>query len=693
MKSVQFIFGIHNHQPVGNFDFVFEEAYRKSYLPFVEVAERHPSVSLVLHYSGCLLEWLEDHHPKFLDRIRDLVSRGNIELLSGGFYEPVLSVIPDHDKKGQIRKLNGFLKSRLNYRPRGIWLAERVWEPQLAKVIRESGIDYTTVDDFHFLAGGKKLKELTGYFSTEEQGYSVGVFPIHQSLRYAMPFRETQETFDILKSFATEDGRNVVVMADDGEKFGVWPGTHQRCYGSDRWMERFFTALEENGDWIKTTTFDRYTRDDLPRGRIYLPNTSYFEMNEWTLPADLGERFSQLVDRFEKDGALEEVRPFLRGGTWRNFLAIYDESNWIQKRMVDLSYRFSRAKAPQKKMLEKARDDLWRSQCNCAYWHGIFGGLYLPHLRHAIFQHLLSAESEVDRVLGADETPRDIDGDGAPEYFLQSDRLKAIVSARGGMIQELDYLPLKTNLVNTMRRYPERYHSQVEKAPVGESVQDTIHGAMPAKEPALGRLLNYDTASRRMVMDHFFRGATGIDRVIRGAPERGDFLDAVFDVHQGRELILVRRGMALGREVTVRKVLTLEKSWVTVHVSVTNTSGRTLPGVYACEMNFSLLGGHTPDRYYEVNGKPARPKFLDSSRHESGVSSIALVNEYDRFRVVLNFEEPVDLWRFPVETVSLSESGFERVYQSSVVMPFWKLGLAPGRELEVRFNMDVLPVS
>jgi len=98
LKTVNFIFGIHNHQPVGNFDFVVEDAFQKSYLPFVEVVEEFPNLHISLHFSGCLLEWLEKQHPEYLDRIARLVERGNVEIISGGFYEPVLAMIPDRDK-------------------------------------------------------------------------------------------------------------------------------------------------------------------------------------------------------------------------------------------------------------------------------------------------------------------------------------------------------------------------------------------------------------------------------------------------------------------------------------------------------------------------------------------------------------------------------------------------------------------
>ncbi|MBI3330940.1 MAG: alpha-amylase, partial [Candidatus Omnitrophica bacterium] len=84
------LMAIHCHQPVGNFGFVFEEAYAKAYEPFLSVLERHQAVRLALHYSGCLLDWLAEHRPELLRRLRALVSRGQVELLASGYYEPIL---------------------------------------------------------------------------------------------------------------------------------------------------------------------------------------------------------------------------------------------------------------------------------------------------------------------------------------------------------------------------------------------------------------------------------------------------------------------------------------------------------------------------------------------------------------------------------------------------------------------------
>ena len=687
MKSVQFIISIHNHQPVGNFDFVFEQAYQRSYRPFVEVLEEHPTISMVLHFSGCLIEWLEDHHPDYLDRVGELINRGNVELLSGGFYEPILSVIPDHDKLGQIQKLNKYLRNRFGYEPTGLWLAERVWEPHLAKAIKEAGIEYTIVDDFHFLAGGKEIRDLTGYFITEEQGYNIGLFPIQQKLRYTMPFEEPEETIDLLRTYATESGENVITMADDGEKFGVWPGTYTRCYGKENWVKKFFRALEKNRDWLHTTTFKEYYKGFGPRGRVYLPDTSYFEMNEWTLPPGYGEQFSDLIDRLIHQGEIEQLKPFLRGGTWRNFLVLYDESNWMHKRVTSVSYQLANVRTPHSKKLEEAQRELWRSQCNCAYWHGIFGGLYLPHLRHAIYEHLLSAEKLLDREVGLDREAKDLDGDGATEYQLHSDKLRLIISERGGMIQEFDYLPKNFNILNTIRRYRESYHSKMGKAPVGKSVKGSIHQVIPAREPGLTKFLQYDPWPRKMLLDHFIPAGTRLTKMKKEIPDNGDFVNAIYESEFGGSLMFHRNGKAYHRKVGLQKEIWLKDSEVTVEIIITNEDEKVLPGLYACEMNFSMLGGHTPDRYYEINGRKTRPKFLDTSSDESDLHSIGIVSESDGFRTVVLFTEPTNLWRFPVETVSMSESGVERIYQSSAVVPYWKLSLRSGDLFRTRFTI------
>ena len=154
MAKFQLALLIHAHQPVGNFDDVIERAYQHSYLPFVETLARHPSIHMGLHYSGVLLEWLERAHAEYFELLGTLVKRGQIEIVGGGFYEPILVIIPPEDCFEQITRLSDYIEEHFGRRPKGAWLAERVWEPQLPSSLAAAGVEYTLVDDNHFLGAG-----------------------------------------------------------------------------------------------------------------------------------------------------------------------------------------------------------------------------------------------------------------------------------------------------------------------------------------------------------------------------------------------------------------------------------------------------------------------------------------------------------------------------------------------------------
>ncbi|MBI3998278.1 MAG: hypothetical protein HY355_04535, partial [Armatimonadetes bacterium] len=166
---------LHNHQPVGNFPSVFEQAYRQAYEPMVSALERHPGIRLALHFSGPLLDWLKDAHPDLIERVRGLVARGQVEIMTGGYYEPILPIIPDRDKRGQVARMTAAVRDLFGYDATGLWLAERVWEPHLPKALVAAGVRYTIVDDAHFLRVGLTDAELTGSFVTEEEGAALSI--------------------------------------------------------------------------------------------------------------------------------------------------------------------------------------------------------------------------------------------------------------------------------------------------------------------------------------------------------------------------------------------------------------------------------------------------------------------------------------------------------------------------------------
>ena len=236
---------VHAHQPAGNFEHVFEECYKHSYDAFLSSLEKHPGIRLGLHYSGPLLLWIEKNHPEYFERLRQLVTSGQVEILGGGFYEPILISIPEADRLEQLKRLGDYVEQHFGKRPTGAWLAERVWEPQLPSTLATAKVAYTLVDDLPFLAAGFEPEELFGPYLAEDCGKSVWLFPGLKDLRYLIPFRPVEECIDYLRSAAERHPNGAATLGDDMEKFGVWPGTYKHCY-ADGWLEQFFEALEDN---------------------------------------------------------------------------------------------------------------------------------------------------------------------------------------------------------------------------------------------------------------------------------------------------------------------------------------------------------------------------------------------------------------------------------------------------------------
>jgi alpha-amylase len=703
MNKIYLAFGVHNHQPVGNFDEVFEQVCRQCYFPYLRLLKRYPDFRSSLHFSGVLLEWILAHHPYIAGEIQELVARGQVELLTGAYYEPILPVIPDRDKLGQIKKYSEFLQARFGVKPRGLWLAERVWEPHLPAVLHEAGIQYTVLDDTHFKYAGLNEDELFGYYLTEEQGRTINLLPIAKRLRYAIPFEKPSVTIEYLRETARTHPHAVVVYADDGEKFGSWPETYESVWEKG-WLEAFLAELDKHRAWLTVIPLGEVMRRLPPLGRIYLPAASYAEMSEWALPTDAGRRFEDFLHQLHETGDEKKYGIFTRGGIWRNFLTKYPEANQMHKRMLAISDKiedWSKKTSSGDPGLTTARDHLWQAQCNCGYWHGVFGGLYLPHLRAAIWEHLIAAEQLVNRasakngVFAAVEK-LDLDADGRDEILLANDKVFACLKCdAGGSLVEYDLYDERINLIDGLTRREEIYHRKVAQAkfkPAGEkSAEDSvsIHERITKKEENLERFLTYDWYRRASFLDHFFGASANCDGFAHNEfPEQGDFVNQAYAGETGagngaKHAVLRRRGgVWVGSEhvpVEVEKTFGIRPGDPLMHVAyrVTNCWDRPLVMRFGIEFCAAL----------QSNKRPGTAMYFDGGADTSPLNSTGVRGYHRHWEIIdthrdlaisVEADRPAEWWYFPLYTVSLSEDGFERSYQCTVACAVWPLELAPG---------------
>jgi len=635
MASIRLVFGLHLHQPVGNFDHVFEQHVRDVYRPILERLSERGFLPLVLHLSGPLLEWLEKHDTGYLDLLGKLVSDRKVELLLAGFYEPVLASLPRADRVEQIQWMQDAVRRRFGVDARGLWLTERVWEPELAADLADAGVRYALVDDRHFLVSGFTSAQLHTPYWTESDGKRVALFPIDERLRYLIPFRPPEETAAYLQELRRV-GHRLAVLADDGEKFGGWPGTKEWVYERG-WLDRFtatIRGLVERGEVQLSTLGDAL--DTVPSGGIaYLPTASYREMEVWSLPPDAALR----LIRLERD--LGEARlagpdgALIRGAHWRNFLVKYSESNRMHKKMMALSLLCRRRGDP-----PAARRAIGRAQCNDAYWHGVFGGLYLPHLREAVWSNLARAELELRQGEALGVEVLDLDGDGHDEIWIHSDRFSALLSpGRGGALEEYTIFATGVNYANTLTRRREAYHDtaleQHAEAQAGgdggaPSIHDIEEGLRLEHRPPL------DTDPR----------AIFVDRVLPS--------ELTLDQYAGGEYRPTRSWAQNPASFAIER----HHDTVEIVCSFSDPAG-----VKTLEKRLEFAANGMSRVSYRWDASIGQPDDLFAPE----LSLFAPLE--------LRPEPEPEIWTFPIETVAKSERGLDRTRQGESVTLRWPLHL------------------
>ena len=627
MEPIRLAFGVHDHQPVGNFDHVIEQHVREAYRPFLERLAERGFVPFTLHVSGPLLEWLEAHDRSFLDFVGRLAADGKIELLLSGYDEPILTSLLRADRIEQVARMREALLRLFGpgIRAEGLWLTERVWEPDLAADLVEAGVRYCLVDDRHFLVSAIPKERLHAPWWTEADGRKLALFPIDERLRYLVPFKPPAQVLGYLEHLRAA-GHRLAVLADDGEKYGGWPGTRAWVYERG-WLTEFLDVMLDalgRGE-VQLVTFSGALAEVPSGGLAYVPAVSYREMEKWALPPEAATRLEGLEREMGEHRLAGPDAGLVRGAHWRNFLVRYPESNRMHKKMLALStLHRARARQPGAGDLTAVRRAIGRAQCNDAYWHGVFGGLYLPHLRSAIWRNLALAE----RLLRSGEPlaaeVADVDYDGRNEIWVHSSAVSVVIApARGGAIEEYTLFAPQHNYAGTLTRRHEAYHDEKPAAHPQHAGGSTSHETPP-----------YDAEDRALF----------VDRVLAAD--------------------LTLEAYAAGRYTPLR---TWARSPLACHIETgADAIAVVLEGAGLEKRIRIAADGQLAVSYrWDGAGLPGDARFAPE---------ISLAGALD-----LQTDPATGPWRFPIETVAKSERGLERTVQGESVTPLWSVSAGAAR--------------
>lgn len=633
---MRFILALHHHQPVGQLPWTVSDAVNNCYAPLLKVLSRHPAIKIALHYSGPLLEMLCADHPLIIEQIKVLLERGQIEIIGGAWWESILPIWPRDDQIAQLQLSQERLKVLFACAPQFAWLPERVWEPQLAETLLHCNYQGTFLDD----NGLQKTPDLHCINHTAQ---GLKVLSIDAQLRRLIPWRSVNEVLEYLSGLYQNDSQSIAVFADDAEKFGSWPGTFQLIY-EEHYLDDLLTALEENADWLQTvlpseasrkTTFPERSRRDEPNDDgtstplsdrcLEIPATSYPEMLEWS------------------------------GGSWSNFLERYAESRDMYETVL---------RAPR---TAESLPHLLKAQCNDAYWHGVFGGLYLPHLRQAIYgaaakAYPASPESKIETTFSSDA-------------ILQNAWQILGIRPKGGQIFQWLDLEKPHNWLATLRRYAENY-AESEAA---------------------------DWYARGCGIEHFLgAGATPENMLTGNFPEEGDFVSEVWQIetrqnHEELTAILTRNGGVWQRgnfePLEVKKIITMPiqgNHW-NVQYELTNSGDQNLDLWWASEWNVSPSGSDFPQRTFNVNNSSFN---LEETHVWEHVSNWHINDNWLKSTFTLCADQKFDLWQMPFRTVSRHEGETaESIFQQATIVMNRKVLLQAGQKYFCELNVKTLNIE
>jgi hypothetical protein len=711
----------HLHQPVGNFPWVIEDVYKKSYEPLINQLFEFKEIKITLHFSGNLLEWFLNNKPDFVKKIKIMAKRNQLEIIGGGYYEPIFAIIPYRDKIAQMKKLADLIRQEFGLEVNGAWLSERVWEPNYPSFLNDAGLKYVLVDDNHFRSTGITEEGTLYSYITEDEGKSLRIFPINEYVRYLIPWKPTYMTIDYLRKNADEKGDRVAVLMSDAEKMGVWGTTHEICYVEGQghqegdegkpFIPAFLEQIRRN-PWIQTLTLSEYMSKFPAKSLVYLPTASYDKMEEWALPTQIRKNFKKIQKMFRQDETSKEIYQFIRGGFWRYFLVKYPESNNMHKKMLHvrnkliiveenlLKVQNEQLASIILKNVAEAWDEIYKAQCNDCYWHGLFGGVYLQFLRFSNYTHLINAEKIIDEInILINQNlknyvyviPIDFFKDSRTEYLIESDIINVYVNpSDGGTIFELDYKPKSYNLLNTMTRWPEAYHES-KKFATKEILVDRFRRSLLRL-----RFLHDDVTIEQLHSDQYYEFGDFVNGNFRVTSTEKDGKTAIIEMERmgsikdldSDDRIPVRITKDLYLEdnemkVTIRIILNEipEKEQVLNQIVKNLNLAIDFPFFFNGDTNKFQWQSKSIDLESEIENKLLEPFEYTGSNFKAYDETYDLNFEID----ISNKDNLTKIKKFPIIAYTYTEQGYKEIYQGICVVPIFKLE----KNLEIHLTLKI----
>ena len=625
------------HLPLGTCEAEFETLYNTGIKPLISALNKFPKINMVFHYSGVILNWIERRHPELFMLLEELLSRKQAEMLGGGFYHPVLPLLPLTDKLGQIEMLTTYLRKQFGKRPIGCLIPAMAWEQNLVGPLNSCGMSYTFLEEEQFSGSGISSGE-GGIYSpciTEDQGKLIMVFPVAGAMGRELWKGEPLKILEELLGRLPKNGEEQVIVFPIA---ATEEGLASRDNHPEAEYEKLFEVFSNANLKVKFTLPSRIYKN------IHFPGKNYFS-GVWT------------IGRNSRQAVQPAIHP-------RQFLVKHPEAGGIYAKMIHVHTLINNQLRGDKTRKRTALEELWKAQDS-----GIFRlssrGLFHSPVRKAAYRSILEAEKITweKRKITPSLSVFDFDLDGEGEYIFQDDKLNCCVKPRGASVFEFDYFPCTWNYLDTMAS------GEVSANRGGERRYAFEDWLAPA------------------VKNHIAAGPEGIP----GGRFCGNEEYEVSEIDRLQRRVAFRLppkpGLPCG-EIEIGKTWQLKKNSVSLEYVLKNSGSKTVSFIFSPSVDLSFPGkGEGFLKVLSLKDKEGEKEIIAPDSPET-IRNIRILEFQDiKNETVINLESSRG---FDARIFSIHSglSGREE-YQSTCLMPLLSVSLEGGKTWKAAFSLKI----
>lgn len=633
---------------------ILEKDYQSVFKPALKFMLSHPHARISISLNGIQMEYYKKKHPEIFEIFQKLISKKQLEILGGGYYDPVFPLLFPRDRTGQIESLSSLIRETTGKRPRGLSVCGSAWESSMISSLSSSGMEYVLLDSS--LIPPEKNKSVP--LIMNDKGKSVNILSIENTLKpdsdiSADEFLERIEKFVSKKSrFSEKDvvrGVNIQLTNDDFKEY----------FSSGFFAELVKKAEESDGKFILGTPL-QFIRASFFREPVYIAAGLSREIAQWA------HRPYEAV----KAGNSYPVTVF-------DFFQIYPQSRTLYDRMIYVSLLVNQSHGD-KIRKKTARDKLWEAQAGEGFICTSKGAFVNSGYRQNAYKIL----SEVEKILRESDgfsdsmSCFDYNVDGFNEYVCRMENYFSVISLSGGAVRELDVMQNSGNFADSLSRLEEF-----------EGVSD-----------------GYE---RGLFVDHLFTENEFADYIANKPSGNGIFSRRLYsEIKFSAEKKEVQLGakalFGKNQQVSLKKKYVATSGGMMVQYILKNESDRKLSAKFAVESSFAQINFNAES----FNAFKLEILSGDEKQEIDTCASSAELNESGRLSnvqgyLVTDTDNSISFMFEPNEECGLSfvPIVFSRPeYTTGELVPagmtfansiFWDINLEPGMETEKTINLSI----